>query len=66
MPREEFNAICMPIFDRILPPLNDVLEKAELEKEDIDKVAMVGGSTRMPIVQEMVSQFFKNKKLNYQ
>ena len=50
MTRGEFESICSPVFDRIMVPVEDALFKAQLTREQIDEVVMVGGSTRIPIV----------------
>jgi len=44
--------------------IKKALQDAKLRKEDIQEVVLVGGSTRVPKVQEMISQFFDSKKLN--
>ncbi len=43
---------------RLIPPMEKALADAGLSKEQIDEVVMVGGSTRMPKVQEIVKEFF--------
>ena len=48
--RFKFEEICRPIFERIFPPLDEALKDAKLEKEAIDDVILVGGSTRIPQV----------------
>lgn len=41
-----------------------VLRDAKVDKSSVDEVILVGGSTRIPKIQEMLSQFFNGKKLN--
>ena len=43
---------------RLIPPMKQALKDAGLSKEEIDEVVLVGGSTRMPKVQEIVKEFF--------
>ncbi|MFH1764397.1 MAG: molecular chaperone DnaK [Gemmatimonadota bacterium] len=43
---------------RLIPPMEQALKDAGLKKEEIDEVVLVGGSTRMPKVQEIVKEFF--------
>ena len=62
--RARFEEICKPIFNRCNEPLNKVLEDAKLSKGDINEVVMIGGSSRIPKIQAMVSEFFRGKKLN--
>ena len=62
--RARFEELCKPIFNRCISPLNKVLEDAKLSKGDINEVVMIGGSSRIPKIQAMVSEFFRGKKLN--
>ena len=61
--RAKFENICDAIFRRTIAPLEQVLRDAKMSKNEIHEVVMVGGSTRIPKIRELVSQFF-NKKLN--
>lgn len=56
--RANFERICDDIFERCIAPAEDALKKANVEKKDINEVILVGGSTRIPKVQEMVKSFF--------
>ena len=62
--RIDFEIVCKDLFKKLIPPIKEVLNDAKLEKEDIDDIILVGGSSRIPKIQEMISQFFNNKKLN--
>jgi molecular chaperone DnaK len=65
--RAKFEALVEPILQRLMPPLEQALKDAGLDKTQIDQVVLVGGSTRIPKVQEMVKQFFgkdPNKTVN--
>lgn len=44
-----------------MKPVKQVLEDADLKKEDIDEIVLVGGSTRIPKVQQLVKDFFNGK-----
>ena len=61
--RENFEEIIRPIIERTIICCNNALKDAGLKKKDVDEIIMVGGSTRVPLVKEMVSAFFE-KKLN--
>lgn len=61
--REKFDAIVKPIVERTITACTNALKDAGLKKSEIDEIVMVGGSTRVPLVKEMVSAFFE-KKLN--
>ena len=45
-------------------PVRQVLLDAGMKKEDVDEVVLVGGSTRIPKVQEMLSSYFGGKELS--
>ena len=62
--RAKFESLCDPIFRRTIAPLEQVLNDAKMSKGDIHEVVMVGGSTRVPKIRELVSNFFNGKKLN--
>ncbi len=65
--RAKFEALCADLFDRMLEPCRRAMKNAKLSIEDIDEVVLVGGSTRIPKVQDMVREFFKkepNKSVN--
>ena len=62
--RAVFENACKDIFNRALAPMNDVLTDAQLEKSQINEVIMIGGSTRIPKIQQLVSEFFDGKNLN--
>jgi heat shock protein 1/8 len=62
--RAKFESLCDPIFRRTIAPLEQVLSDAKMSKGDIHEVVMVGGSTRVPKIRELVSNFFNGKKLN--
>ena len=61
--RAKLEALCSDIFDRLLKPCKQALQDAALQTSDIDEVILVGGSTRIPKVQELVKNFF-GKELN--
>jgi L1 cell adhesion molecule like protein len=62
--RAKFEALCDAEFRRTIAPLEQVLRDSNMSKLDIHEVIMVGGSTRIPKIREMVSNFFNGKKLN--
>ena len=61
--RANFEHICQEMFDKCIPPMEEALKDANLTKKDIDDVILVGGSTRIPKIQEMVKQFFDRNEL---
>jgi molecular chaperone DnaK len=65
--RAKFEALVEPLLKRLMPPVEQAIKDAGLEKGQIDEVVLVGGSTRIPKVQEMVKEFFgkePNKTVN--
>jgi molecular chaperone DnaK len=65
--RSKFEALTDEILKRLMPPVEKAIKDAGLEAKDIQEIVLVGGSTRMPKVQEMVKAFFgkePNKSVN--
>jgi L1 cell adhesion molecule like protein len=62
--RARFEDLCMDYFKKCLDPCDKVLKDANISKSQVDEVVLVGGSTRIPKVQAMLSEFFDGKELN--
>jgi heat shock protein 1/8 len=62
--RAKFEELCMDLFRKCMPPVENVLKDSGLAKGQIHEVVLVGGSTRIPKVQQMLSDFFNGKVLN--
>jgi L1 cell adhesion molecule like protein len=62
--RAKFEQLCESLFRRTVAPLDQLLKDAKLSKDDINEIVMVGGSTRVPRIRQLVSEYFGNKKLN--
>ncbi|MBO4595994.1 MAG: molecular chaperone DnaK [Bacteroidales bacterium] len=65
--RAKFEALCDALFQRSIEPCRKALADAHLNASDIDEVLLVGGSTRIPKIQELVKNFFgkePNKSVN--
>ncbi len=56
--RAKFEAMTSDLLDRTAGPMEKALKDAKLGKDDIDRVILVGGSTRMPAVQKLVRDYF--------
>ena len=54
--RSKFEELISDLVESTIKPVKDALKEAKLKKEDIDKVILVGGSTRIPLVQELVKK----------
>ena len=59
--RAKFEQLADDLVNRTLKPCEDALKDAGLSKSDIDEIILVGGSTRIPRIQEAVEQFFGKK-----
>ena len=65
--RSKFEQLVEPILKKLMPPVQQAIKDAGLEPKDIEEIVLVGGSTRIPKVQEMVKEFFgkePNKSVN--
>ncbi|KAI6148136.1 heat shock protein 70 family [Pisolithus tinctorius] len=56
--RAKFEELNMDLFRKTMKPVEQVLKDANVKKEDIDEVVLVGGSTRIPKVQQMLKDYF--------
>merc|ERR1711871_1456788 len=62
--RAKFEELCIDLFKNTLAPVKQVVADSGFDKKDINQIVLVGGSTRIPKVQEILSQFFDGKELN--
>ena len=62
--RTKFEQLITPLVEKCRQPVVDALKDAELKPEQIDEVVLVGGSTRVPMVQRLVKELFKGKEPN--
>ena len=62
--RPKFEDLCRDLFEKCIPPITDALKDADLNKEDINEIVMVGGSSRIPKVIEIVKAYFNGKEVN--
>ena len=56
--RSEFEKMCAPLFKKCIPFITNALKDANLTKDKIDEIVLVGGSTRIPKIQEMIKEYF--------
>jgi len=61
--RARFEDLCMDQFKQCMEPVEKVLRDAKISKDEVDEIVLVGGSTRIPKVQSMLSDFFNGKEL---
>lgn len=62
--RAKFESLCDDLFRNCISPINKLLGDAKLDKSNIDEIVLVGGSTRIPRVQKLLSDYFNGKELN--
>ena len=59
-----FEYICEELLKIYISPITQVLEDSKLDKNEIDGVILIGGSSRIPKIQEIVKKYFQGKILN--
>lgn len=64
MTRAKFEGLIEDIAKKTISYIDTTLKQTKLTKNDIQEIVMVGGTTRIPLVQKMVSDYFGGKKLN--
>ena len=62
--RARFEELCADLFRSTLDPVEKALRDAKMDKSSIQEIVLVGGSTRIPKVQKLLSDFFNGKELN--
>jgi L1 cell adhesion molecule like protein len=61
--RARFEELCSDVFKRTMDPVDNVLRDAKLGKGDVDEIILVGGTTRIPKIQKLLSDYFNGKEL---
>jgi len=62
--RSKFEDLCADVFRNTMEPVEKVLRDAKMDKGSVDEIVLVGGSTRIPKIQALLSDFFNGKELN--
>lgn len=62
--RAQFDQINVKLFEKTIKCVEEIFKEVNMKKEDINEIVLVGGSTRILRVREMVKKFFNNKELN--
>jgi len=62
--RARFEELCQDLFRSTMEPVERVLRDAKVDKSSVHEIVLVGGSTRIPKIQKMVSDFFNGKEPN--
>ena len=63
--RAKFESLADKVFQRTLQPIEQLLKDAKMGKSDIDEIVLVGGTTRIPKLQELLSSYFNGKNVGY-
>lgn len=61
--RAKFENLCEGLFRKTMEPVEQVLRDSKLSKSSIDEIVLVGGSTRIPKIQQLLADFFNGKEL---
>ena len=61
--RTEFENYCQDLFKQCIPYIKKAIKDANINKNDIDDIVLVGGSSNIPKIKEMVKKFFERDKL---
>lgn len=61
--RAKFEELCADIFKRVLEPVEQVLRDSKISKNQVHDIVLVGGSTRIPKIQKLLSDYFNGKEL---
>jgi heat shock protein 5 len=62
--RANFEQLNIDLFKKTMEPVQKVLEDANMKKKDVDEIVLVGGSTRIPKIQQMIKDYFNGKEPN--
>ena len=62
--RSTFEKLNMKLFQKTLDHISHAIDDADLEKKDIDEIVLVGGSTKIPKIQELLKEYFNGRDIN--
>ena len=61
--RAKFESLCNGLFQKCIDPVKKVLEDANCDKTEVHEIVLVGGSTRIPKIQSLISEYFDKRDL---
>ncbi len=61
--RKKYEELCMELWKKVLINVEETIKKAELKKEEIDEVILVGGPSNTPKIKEIIKNYFKKEPL---
>ncbi len=62
--RAKFESLCDDLFRKCIEPIDNLLRDAKMDKSSIHEIVLVGGSTRVPKIQKLLTEYFNGKDLN--
>ena len=62
--RSKFEGFCIDLFKNCISSLENALKETKLNKSEINDIILVGGSSKIPKIQQMIQEFFEGKELN--
>ena len=62
--RAKFESLCDSLFRKCMGPVESVLRDSKISKDKVHEIVLVGGSSRIPRVQQLLKEFFNGKELN--
>ena len=62
--RAKFESLCEDLFKACLDPVEKVIRDSKIDKSKVDEIVLVGGSSRIPRIQKLLSDFFNGKSLS--
>ena len=61
--RAKFEQLCEDLFKKALAPVDQVMKDAKMSKDQVHEIVLVGGSTRVPKIQQLLKEYFNGKEL---
>jgi L1 cell adhesion molecule like protein len=61
--RAKFEQLCDDLFKKAIKPVEQVMKDAKMSKDQVHEIVLVGGSTRVPKIQQLLKEFFNGKEL---
>merc|ERR1712196_197185 len=61
--RARFESLCDTLFKNTIKPVERVLQDSKISKSQVDEIVLVGGSTRVPKIQQLLMEYFNGKEL---
>ena len=63
--RKDFEDMCQDLFDRCIQCIDKTLKDADIEKDEISDIVLIGGSTKIPKIKEMLAEYFNKAEIHH-